>query len=48
MDYMGYNVQFTGVYLRELKNTHSIITVENRTLVNKNIFDNQDIGDHPQ
>jgi len=48
MDYMGYDAPFTGGFLWDLKNTHSLITMENRTHVDKNVFNHKDFGEHPE
>jgi hypothetical protein len=40
------HAQFTGICLGELQNTNTSITVENRSLVERNSFDHKDIGNH--
>jgi hypothetical protein len=38
--------RFTGVDLWELKKAHSTITIENRTHVERNVFDHKDLRNH--
>ena len=42
----GSITQFTRVRVRELKNAHNSVTVQNRTHVYVNFFDHKDLGNH--
>src|SRR5215469_14220633 len=39
-------MRFTRGRVRELKNAHNSVTVQNRTHVYMNIFDHRDLGNH--
>ena len=40
------NTRFTQGRVRESKNAHNFVTVQNRTHVYMNFFDHKDLGNH--